>query len=78
MTTFFLPASCPACAGRLDLLNAHSNGSLSIAILECHPCEREWEITARIIPHGRSRAFEKRAAEAKQASKRRARELVSA
>lgn len=76
--TFRLAISCPTCAGPVDLLNSHSNGLLSIAVVVCEPCEREYEVTMRLTPHGRSQAHQDRAAQSKQASKRRAREMVSA
>lgn len=78
MTTYCLPIDCPTCAGPVDLLNAHSNGLLSIAVVVCEPCEREYEVTMRLVAHGRSLAHQNRAAQSKQASKRRAREMVSA
>lgn len=78
MTTFQLPVSCPTCAGPVHLLNAHSNGSLSIAIVVCDPCRKEWEITSRMSFHGRSAAAVAADAEAKRDAKRRSRELVSA
>lgn len=78
MTLFTLPISCPSCASDVSLINAHSSGLLSIAIVECHPCEREFEVTARLIPHGRSRAAVERANRAKVEDKRRRREMVPA
>ena len=78
MTLFTLPLSCPSCASDVTLLNARSNGLLAIAIVECHPCEREWEITARLVPHGRSRTAVERANRAKVEDKRRRREMVPA
>ncbi len=78
MTLFTLPLSCPSCASDVELVNAHSSGLLSIAIVECHPCEREWEITSRLVPHGRSRAYVERANRAKVEGTRRVREMVPA
>lgn len=78
MTLFTLPLSCPSCANDVELVNAHSSGLLSIAIVECHPCEREFEITARLVPHGRSRTAVERANRAKVEDKRRRREMVPA
>lgn len=81
MTAFALPITCPTCAGPLTLLNATANarGALSVAILECAACEREWEVTARMVAHGPSRAAVERAEAAKRASKcRRREELVPA
>jgi len=78
VTTYGLPIACPTCAGPVDLLNSHSNGRLSIAVVVCEPCEWEFEVTMRLTPHGRSQAHQNRAAQSKQESKRRAREMVSA
>lgn len=76
MSTFCQPISCPTCAGDVSLVNARSNGLLSVAILECPTCQREWEVTGRIVPHGPSRAAVERAEQYKRDAKRRARELV--
>ncbi len=78
MTPFLLPVSCPTCASDVRLVNSHSNGLLAVAIIECDTCEREWEITSRLLAHGPSRAAVARAEEVRRASKRRARELVGA
>jgi hypothetical protein len=75
---FTLPISCPSCASDVELVNAHSSGLLSIAIVECHPCEREFEVTSRLVPHGRSRSAVERANRAKVEDKRRRREMVPA
>ncbi len=73
---FLLPLSCPTCAADVELVNAHSTGLLSIAIVECDTCRKEWEVTSRLLPHGPSRAAVARADEVKRAAKRRAREMV--
>ncbi len=78
MTLFTLPLSCPSCAGNVELVNATTNGLLSVAVVECHPCEREFEITSRLVPHGRSRTYVERANRAKVEGKRRSREMVPA
>lgn len=78
MTLFTLPLSCPSCASDVTLLNARSNGLLAIAIVECSPCEREWEVTSRLVPHVRSRAAVERANRAKVEDSRRRREMVPA
>lgn len=78
MSLFTLPLSCPTCASDVELLNARSNGLLAIAIVECSSCEREWEVTSRLVPHGRSRAAVERANRAKVEDKRRRREMVLA
>lgn len=78
MTRFVLPISCPSCASDVSLVNATTNGLLAVSVVECHPCEREWEVTARLIPHGRSRAAVERANRAKVEDSRRRREMVPA
>lgn len=75
---FRLPVTCPSCASDVSLINATTNGSLAVAVVECHPCEREWEVTARLVPHGRSRSYVERANRAKVEDKRRRREMVPA
>lgn len=51
---YTITAHCPACpdAG-LVYVNGRANGLLTVAVLACPECSREWEVTARIIPHGR-------------------------
>ena len=71
MTLFTLPLSCPTCASDVSLVNAHSTGLLSIAIVECSPCMREFEVTCRLLPHGPSRAAVERANRVKGDAKRR-------
>lgn len=78
MSLFTLPLSCPTCASDVGLVNTHSTGLLAVAIIECSTCEREWEVTSRLVPHGRSRAYVERANRAKVESKRRLREMVPA
>jgi Zn ribbon nucleic-acid-binding protein len=51
VSRFVLPASCPQCSGALTLVNSTSSGLLSVAILECEPCSRQWEITVRVTVH---------------------------
>lgn len=79
---FAINITCSSCAGPLGLVNAvaQGHGSLSVAILECPACQREWEVTARMVPAGPSRAGAERAAAAKRDAKarERARELVPA
>lgn len=48
---FRLPLACPCCAGPLSLINSVSNGQLAVAILHCEACDREYELSARLIPH---------------------------
>lgn len=78
MSLYTVPISCPTCAADVELVNARSNGLLSIAIVECDSCRREWEITSRLLPHGPSRAAVERADEAKREAKRRTRAMVPA
>ncbi len=78
MTRFVLPISCPTCASDVVLVNTTTNGSLAVAVVECHPCERELEITSRLVAHGRSRSYVERANRAKVEDKRRRREMVPA
>lgn len=75
---FGIEINCRTCAGPVTLVNATTNGALSVAIVECPACEREWEITVRMVAHGLSRAGAERAEAAKRASQRRRRELVPA
>ncbi len=77
MSLYALPICCPTCAADVELVNAHSTGLLSIAIVECDSCRKE-EVTSRLQPHGPSRAAVARADEVKRAAKRRAREMVGA
>lgn len=51
MTPLGLPVGCIACAGTCRLVNSTSNGQLAIGVVECQDCYRQWEISARIIPH---------------------------
>ncbi len=78
MSAFAVAINCPKCSGPFSLVNAHSTGLLSVAILECLACESEWEVTARIVPHGPSRAAVARAQAVKRAGKAREREKVLA
>lgn len=76
---FGLPIACGRCAGPVTLVNATTTGALSVAIVECPACEREWEVTVRMVAHGPSRAGAARAEAANRASKcRRREELVPA
>ena len=51
MSLYWLPVSCVHCAGPVDLINAATQGLLSIAVVECEPCNRQFELTIRIQPH---------------------------
>lgn len=76
MSTFCQSVTCPRCDGDLSLVNARSSGLLSVAILECPACQREWEVTGRIVAHGQSRAAIERAEQAKREAKRRTRVMA--
>lgn len=71
MTLFTLPLSCPTDGSDVSLVNARSNGLLAVAIVECATCMREFEVTARLLPHGPSRAAVERANRVKGDAKRR-------
>jgi transcription elongation factor Elf1 len=51
VSRFTLEVNCPQCAGSVVPINAASSGLLSVAILECGPCGRQWEITVRVTVH---------------------------
>lgn len=78
MTAFTLPVSCPECGGPVSLVNSRATGAVSIAILECRPCEWEYEFLARIGRHHRSESWTERQNQLRQESKRRAREMAHA
>lgn len=48
---FGLPASCPRCADPLMLINSKAEETLSIGIMACAGCRREFELTVRLSPH---------------------------
>lgn len=52
MSPFGLPVSCPDCGGEVELVNARSTGTVSLAIVTCLPCGWEYEVLARIERHG--------------------------
>ncbi len=67
---FQLPMACFRCAGPLDIVNGTSNGALSIAILECPACDRQYELSMRLHDHqdpDRRRRAERRKEERKKA-----------
>jgi hypothetical protein len=74
MTRFILPATCVQCAGALTLVNSTASGLLSVAILECEPCRRQWEVCIRITVHRTPEQV--RMAEKRAGSRQRARERV--
>jgi hypothetical protein len=51
VTPFAIDITCPQCAGPVEQVNSASSGLLSVAILACEPCRRQWEVSARIIVH---------------------------
>jgi endonuclease YncB( thermonuclease family) len=51
MSRFTLEVNCPQCAGSVVPINAASSGLLSVAILECGPCRRQFEVTIRLSGH---------------------------
>jgi transposase-like protein len=48
---FGLDIHCPACEHPVVKLNGTANGSLTVAILECTGCRKQYELTARLNPH---------------------------
>lgn len=83
-TVFCQPVTCVYCAGPLTLLNSRASekGTHSVAILECEPCEKEFEFTACLRYHAVSaRAAARQAAakgEARDRARAKKREMVSA
>lgn len=75
---FLQPLTCPLCAGPLLLLNSRASCSHSVAILECDPCEKEWEFTGCLRFHAPSQKAVEREVEGRRRSKARARERVNA
>jgi hypothetical protein len=47
---FYLSVVCPRCAGPVHHLNGNAHGLLSVAIVGCAPCRREWTVTVRLAP----------------------------
>lgn len=78
MSAFCLPITCPTCGADVELVNGRTNGLLSVAVVECGPCGREWEVTVRLSPHGASRAATERAAAVQAETKRRVRAMATA
>jgi hypothetical protein len=75
VSRFTLEVNCPQCAGSVVPINAASSGLLSVAILECEPCCRQWEVTVRLSPHRTPEQV--RMAEKRAGSRQRARERVT-
>lgn len=82
MSAFCQAVTCLHCGGPLSLLNSRSSGTHSVAILECDPCEKEFEFTACLRYHAVSARAAERQAAAKGVARDRARakkrEMVSA
>jgi hypothetical protein len=74
VSRFTLEVNCPQCAGSVVPINAASSGLLSVAILECGPCRRQFEVTARLSVHRTPEQV--RMAEKRAGSRQRARERV--
>jgi transcription elongation factor Elf1 len=74
VSRFTLEVNCPQCAGSVVPINAASSGLLSVAILECGPCRRQFEITVRLSVHRTPEQVQK--AEKRAGSRQRARERV--
>jgi hypothetical protein len=51
VTTFAVEVTCPQCAGPVEQINRATSGLLSVAILACEPCRRQYEVCARITVH---------------------------
>ena len=75
---FCQPVTCPLCAGPLLLLNSRASGTHSVAILECDPCEKEFEFTGCLRFHAPSQKAVAREMQSRRRSKARARERVNA
>ncbi len=71
---FQLHMACFRCAGPLDIVNGTTNGALSIAILECPVCDRQYELSMRMHEH----EDHDRVRRARQQRERRARQLADA
>lgn len=72
MTVFRLPATCLQCAGPLALVNASANDTFGVAILECEPCRRQWELSMRLSVHRTPEQMR----DAEKTARRRARQRV--
>lgn len=70
MTTYSMSVNCPSCGSDVDLLNTRTNMLLMVAVVDCHHCSKEWEITARMSNHGPSAAALERTAELRREWKR--------
>ena len=58
-----LSAGCPYCGSRLDPVNGCTPSStLAVAVVRCAPCNREFELTARLTERRRTTRHQRRAA----------------
>lgn len=76
MSRFTLEVNCPQCAGPVEQINRASSGLLSVAVLECVPCQRQWEVTVRVAVHRTPEQIQE--AEKRSRQRQRARERVGA
>lgn len=61
MSTFTMNVVCPDCGADVERVNGAASGNLTVAILACTGCPKQWEVTSRIVPHGASRSLESKA-----------------
>jgi ribosomal protein L37AE/L43A len=76
VTRFAIDITCPQCAGPVEQVNRASSGLLSVTILTCEPCRRQWEVSARITVHRTPEQI--RSTNTRNRSRERARERVGA
>lgn len=43
--------TCPLCGAGVEFVNGTSNGVMSIAVVECRPCNKQFEVAARMTIH---------------------------
>jgi uncharacterized protein YbaR (Trm112 family) len=75
VSRFTVEVTCPQCAGPVEQINRASSGLLSVAILACEPCRRQYEVTARISVHRTPEQIQ--STEKRTVQRQRARERVS-
>jgi transcription elongation factor Elf1 len=76
VSRFAVEVTCPQCAGSVTAVNSCASGLLSVAILECKPCRRQFEVTVRLSVHRTPEQVQM--AEKRAGSRQRAREKVGA
>jgi hypothetical protein len=76
VTPFAIDITCPQCAGPVQQINRANSGLLSLTILACEPCGRQWEVSARIIVHRTPEQI--RSTNTRNRARERARERVGA